>query len=93
MGLTTIAPKEERIFFITCKPYFTIQEEEFVSEDGVSYISYGILAKSAWGKHLQEIKDVSTDKECVKELVHKLNIMHVSVLHLKDVVEDFLAAS
>lgn len=90
--LTLLRGEEERLFLITCKPYFSVTCDEFTSENGERYISYGISAKSAWGTYLDEIKDVSTDREAVAELVSKLNRMSVSVTHLKDVVEDFLAA-
>lgn len=89
--ITLVRGEEERLFLVTCKPYFSMSCGEFTSEEGERYISYGISAKSAWGTPLDEIKDVSTNRRIVTELVSKLNRMNVSVLHLKDVVEDFLA--
>ena len=91
MESTLVKGEEERIFLVTCKPYFSMFCNEFTSENGEKYISYGISAKSGWGTPLDEIRDVSTDRNAVAELVKTLNRMNVSVTHLKDVVEDFLA--
>ena len=37
------------------------------------------------------IRDISSDRKAVEELVQKCNLLNLSLYHLSDVVEDFLA--
>ena len=57
--------------------------------------TYGIVAYLKDQNHskvicLSFIKDITTDKDRLSQLVQKCNSYHLSLLHLKDVVEDFL---
>jgi hypothetical protein len=59
-------------------------------------ISYGIVVYSEIDKDgtatiIASIRDISSDKKAVEELVQKCNLLKLSLLHLSDVVEDFLA--
>lgn len=61
-----------------------------------SRISYGIAAYSnekADGSAtvLEVINDISSDEQSVVELVKKFNSLKLSLCHLKDAVEDFIA--
>lgn len=51
--------------------------------------TYGIIAfdKPLYGKI---VKDISTDKESINHLVNDLNSCKVELIHLDDVIEDFL---
>ena len=54
------------------------------NEDGEVAESYGITSKN------KIIKDVSTDKNKMMELIKRCNELDVSEIHIKDIVEDFL---
>lgn len=53
--------------------------------EGKSYISYGIAIADI------RIRDISPDKAIVDALVEQYNRQALDPLHLKEVVEDFLA--
>ena len=64
-------------------PHLTKIEEKIIK-------SYGIIVfdKPFYGKI---VKDISTDKASVKHLVKDLNDYQVELIHLNDVLEDFLS--
>ena len=58
-------------------------------------ISYGIAAYSnpetdGTGAVIASIHDISEDKEKLSKLVQTCNCLKLSVVHLRDVIEDFL---
>ena len=58
--------------------------------------SYGIVAyadidEDETATILASIRDISSDRKTVEELVQKCNLLNLSLYHLRDVVEDFLA--
>lgn len=55
------------------------------SLEGASYVSFGIRS----GDVLFE--DVDTDRQAVENLVHVCNREQLDILHLGNVVDDFLA--
>ena len=73
---------------------YEILEEPCFSE-GMAYTSYGIAAyaRSDLGEApalIALVKDITPDGKALLELVKKCNLLKLSPLHLKDVVEDFL---
>lgn len=55
-------------------------------------ISSGIAAYE--GEHLvEQIPDITTDHAAAERFAQTLNSMEVSLLHFRDVVEDFVAES
>ena len=64
----------------------------------ISRISYGIAA-FADVKHngvaiiVDVVWDICNDSERVAALVRRCNDLHLSIVHLRDVIEDFLAGT
>ncbi len=52
--------------------------------------TYGIIAAENLF-HKKVIKDISTDKKAIKHLVKDLNEYQVELVHLNDIVEDFIS--
>lgn len=73
--------------------YIPITEKLYMPEVGV-YTSFGILAlkrsNSGW-KCCKIVSDVSTDYRSVFILTRCCNNGHLNVIHLSDVIEDFLS--
>ncbi len=70
--------------------------EEVYSLKGESRISYGIVAyadadEGGTAVILTAIRDITDDRQRLSELVRKCNHGKLSLIHLADVVEDFLA--
>ncbi len=66
--------------------------------NNTSRISYGIAIFSDVNNNgtatiVDAIRDIGSDREQVATLVHCCNDLHLSAIHLHDVVEDFLADS
>ncbi len=62
--------------------------------NGIRYTTYGIaLAEIMDGcaMILESIPDLSPDKERIRQLAQLCTELHLSPLHLDDVIEDFLA--
>ena len=59
-------------------------------EDGNAYTVYGIEAVGAGGEILASIPDVFFDRQKAEHLADLCNEGHLSLLHLRDVVEDAL---
>lgn len=68
-----------------------------IYEIGNEYrLSYGIVAYAnadtdGTATIVESIRDISSDSEAIEELVQKCNLMNLSLYHLNDIVEDFLA--
>lgn len=58
------------------------------SVDGQEYIGYGI------GCHQENtniiIEDITLERNVMNELIDRCNALHLSMIHLYDVIEDFL---
>ncbi len=59
-------------------------------------ISYGIAAYTNMSEDgtatiVASVRDISSDKHQVEELVNLCNHLQLSLLHLDDVIEDFLS--
>ncbi|MBO5024251.1 MAG: hypothetical protein J6D11_08100 [Clostridia bacterium] len=67
--------------------YIVISNKGFTTKDECA--EYGIAAESA-GKILERICDVTTDFDEITKLVEKCNKYKLSLVHMKDVVEDFI---
>ncbi|MBQ2614738.1 MAG: hypothetical protein IJB80_05375 [Clostridia bacterium] len=71
---------------------YQLIQGEYVVEDAVQvkYISYGIAAYEGETERAR-IEDVSLEKKEVEELVKICNDEELDLVHLRAVVEDFLA--
>ena len=62
--------------------------------NGKTRVSYGIAAYAAvdgTATVLAHICDITSNKEKLDELVLRCNQFELSILHLKDVIEDFIS--
>lgn len=70
--------------------------EEIYSLGADSRVSYGIVAyadtkESGTASVVAAVHDVTTDKQALSDLASLCNLLELSIDHLDDVVEDFLA--
>ncbi len=70
--------------------------EAAYSLDNDSRISYGIVAYSntetdGTATVLLSINDITSDKASLTALVNKCNLLEVSTVHIRDIIDDFLA--
>ena len=72
--------EKSRVYSVIC--------ESLISEEGIEYTTYGILT-SVGGEDIV-ISDITTDREALEDLVNRCNLGELDVIHLYDVVEDFL---
>ena len=73
---------------------YAVSEERYTSGDEVR-ISYGIVAYSNADRDesktiVASVRDVTSDKAGLSRLVNDCNNLKLSIVHLNDVVEDFL---
>ena len=73
---------------------YAVSEERYASGDEVR-ISYGIVAYSNADRDgsktiVASVRDVTSDKAGLSRLVNDCNNLELSIVHLNDVVEDFL---
>lgn len=73
---------------------YAVSEERYPSGDEVR-ISYGIVAYSNADRDgsktiVASVRDVTSDKASLSRLVNDCNNLKLSIVHLNDVVEDFL---
>ncbi len=64
---------------------YTICKEQMQEVEAGAYLAYGICYGG------KRIGDISTDEKSVLDLVHRMNEGGLSLMHLSDVLEDFLA--
>lgn len=74
---------------------YGITEEKYILDDQTRF-SYGIaiyagLSEDGIMTILDEINDITDDKATVEALSMLYNDLQLSPIHLKDVIEDFLA--
>lgn len=68
---------------------YVIVEEETECDEYGNVVSYGIAAKKD-GRKLDEVNDISFDRETVKRLAEMFNELELSIVHFRDVLEDLL---
>lgn len=71
--------------------------EEIYSLGNSSRISYGIAVYAASEEDgtdtiVASVHDITADKRALSELIDLCNRLELSIIHLNDVVEDFLAS-
>ena len=59
--------------------------------DGMARITYGIVAVTENGKAITSIRDISCDRGKAQAFVDLCNTLGLSLLHIDDAVDDFLA--
>ncbi len=69
---------------------YKLSEESFESDDGDSYISFGVIAESDKGKIIASVLDLSTERSEVERLISLCNELELDPIHLNDVAEDFV---
>ena len=74
---------------------YTLIEEEFISYN-ITYTSYGInvcedLNGCGETSVVASIHDITTDKLKLSKLISSCNRLKLSVIHLSDIIEDFLS--
>ena len=68
---------------------YSIRQDMLEDENIGQYISFGIdILKD--GKPIRVIKDVSPNKKRLCSLVNLLNKLQPSLIHIDDIIEDFL---
>ena len=72
------------------KRAYSVFEEKLESEEGIQYKAYGIRVRGYEGKDIV-ISDVTDDREALESLVRLCNDGDLDIIHIYDVVEDFLA--
>ena len=75
----------------TYMPRYKIIRELIEDEELGSFESYGILAVDSADKEIFRISDISTDAASLSDLIEQCNRGGVSLLHIHDIVEDFLS--
>jgi hypothetical protein len=71
---------------------YRVFEERLSLPDCGAYSAYGIAAYAVGsGRTAARVADISTDKRRVDALAAKFNRLALRPVHLRDVVEDFLA--
>ena len=63
---------------------YRIFTEHLLDSDSIRYQTYGITCGS------ETIHDISTNCEAVKHLAEQLTKLQVSLIHFREVVEDFV---
>ena len=67
---------------------YQLRADRFCNEDNISYTGYGIDIYEK--QKCFSIKDITTNKEDLISLIEKCNRLKLSVIHINDVVRDFL---
>ncbi len=78
------------------REYQYIIVEQRIGEGDTMRISYGIAAAIVYDECIQVLHcfyDLSTERAPVQELVQTCNALELDVLHLSDVVDDFMATA
>ena len=70
------------------QPHYQVVEGHYQSPEGESYIGYGI--RGEWRGETVTLVDLSRRRIPVERLAHCLEEREVSLLHLRELVEDWL---
>ena len=69
---------------------YCVRRDQLRDEDIGWYISFGIDIVED-GKPLRVIKDVSPNEKELRKLVSLLNKLQPSLIHIDDIIEDFIS--
>ncbi len=69
---------------------YTIFSDTYADENGSEHTGYGIALYEDDGSLKLEICDITTDKDDITEFVKKLNRYRPAMVHLSDVIIDFI---
>ncbi|MEG1550668.1 MAG: DUF6514 family protein [Oscillospiraceae bacterium] len=72
---------------------YAISFKEIVDECGNHQLCYGIDAINCSNEIVFSISDITFDMEKLQNFVCELNILKLELIHLRDVVEDFIFKS
>lgn len=65
---------------------YQIYEAIYTNENKVSYVGYGIMET----KTRITIKDITSDRKEIEKLIDKMNHLDLSIIHMRDVIDDFI---
>lgn len=65
---------------------YQLYEAIYTNEDNISYVGYGIRETKSY----ITIKDITGDRQEIEKLIEKMNRLDLSVIHMRDVIEDFI---
>lgn len=76
---------------------YALVEEKYENDNKDVRISYGIVAFSNMEEDgpttiVASVRDITNDKDGICKLIKHCNRLNLSVIHLNDIVEDFLAS-
>ncbi len=66
--------------------------EETVDIENESYRSYGVVVKDD-NRTVDHLSDITLDEAAARRLANELTVNHVSPIHFRDVIEDWLSIS
>ncbi len=66
-------------------------EERLHSDELGPFFTFGISVVNSHGNEIDRISDVSTSRPAVDALCSKCTKLHLHPIHLRDVIDDFLA--
>lgn len=69
--------------------WYKMRKDKLMSEDNIHYVGYGIDAYSGL-RRVKSIKDITPNKEQLARQIKIWNRCRISLVHLEDVIEDFL---
>ena len=71
---------------------YKLRSDKIVSEEGESFIVYGIDAENVDTKNIEvSIPDIFFDKKTAEEFINLCNKEELMIVHLWDVIEDVLS--
>ncbi len=72
--------------------FYQLRKDILYQQDAGDYTSYGIDAFNSQSNVLiRSIPDISLEKELLKNLISLCNDLQLDIIHLDDVVDDFLS--
>ncbi len=73
---------------MTC---YKLRRDKLFCEDAGNYISYGMdIYNTQTQKLIRSIKDICLKKEPLERLITKCNKLQPDIIHIGDIIEDFL---
>lgn len=73
---------------MTC---YKLRRDKLCCEDAGNYISYGMdIYNTQTQKLIRSIKDICLKKEHLETLICKCNKLQPDIIHIDDIIEDFL---
>ena len=68
-----------------------LNENEYTNEDGETYVGYGFTAyRTDPLREVFSIEDLSVDADEIRKLMRLILDNDVSIIHIQDVIDDFL---